>query len=143
MDDAPRLVDPLEASRHPFETYLLALAAVSGVPLLFGQTNSSTIEHGLPPLVVTGWGAMLLVGSTIALVGLYWRGRASTALLMERAGLHGVGGAALVYAVVLLVGTGWSGAFAACITGGFGVACFAQARRIVRRIKAVLAQVPR
>lgn len=141
MDDEPRLVDPLEASRHPFETYLLALAAVSGVPLLFGQSNSSTIQHGLPPLVVAAWGAMLLIGSTTALAGLYWRGRASTALLMERAGLHGVGGAALVYAVVLLVGTGWTGGFAACITGGFGVACFAQARRISARITTALHQM--
>src|SRR5918996_793715 len=100
-EDAPELVDPLEASRHPFEVYMLVLAAISGAPLLFGKPNSCSIEETLPPLLVTAWGGMLVVGSLLALLGLYWRGRSSTALLMERAGLVGVGGAAVVYAAAL------------------------------------------
>ncbi len=142
MDDhpqSPQLVDPLEASRHPFETYLLVLAAVSGIPLAFGEPNSASIEATLPPLLVTGWGVMLVAGSLLALLGLYWRGHSGTGLLMERAGLVGVGGASLVYAgATILAAPGWSGAFAAAITSGFGVACFAQARRISTRIRAVI-----
>lgn len=139
-DVTPRLVDPLEASRHPFEVYLLVLAAVSGVPLLLGKPNSGSVQDALPPAMTALWGAMLVLGSTLALAGLYWRGRRSTGLLMERTGLIGVGGAALVYACILLT-TGWRGMFAACITGAFGLACITQARRISQRIHAVIQHI--
>lgn len=138
----PTLVDPLEASRHPFETYLLLLAAVSGLPLLFGRPNSASIAATLPPPLVAGWGAMLVLGSLLALVGLYWRGRKSTGLVLERTGLVGVGGASIVYAgSVLLVAPGFTGAFAACITAGFGVACLIQARRIAARLRSAIQQM--
>ncbi len=136
------LVDPLAASRHPFEVYLLALSGVSGVPLLLGEPNSGTIEAELPKMVVNLWGAMLLLGSTLALIGLFWRGgRAASGLLMERTGLVGVGGASIVYAATALVSVGLDAAFSGCITAGFGAACFTQARRIGLRIRAVLAEM--
>lgn len=141
MADTTELVDPLEASRHPFETYLLALAAVSGLPLLVGQPNSGTINESLPPSVVATWGAMLVLGSSAALAGTYWRGRRSTGLLLERTGLVGVGGAAVIYALLAVANVGTQALFSACITAGFGFACFAQARRISARIRAVLHQI--
>ena len=138
----PRLVDPLEASRHPFETYLLVLAAVSGLPLLFGKPNSASIAATLPHVLVIGWGFMLVLGSLCALVGLYWRGRSATGLVLERAGLIGVGGASLVYAAsVLISAPGFTGAFAASITAGFGIACAAQARRIGLRLRMAIHQM--
>lgn len=136
-----QMVDPLDASRHPFETYLLLLATVSGVPLLFGRTNSGSMNETLPFVVVSAWGAMLVFGSLFALFGLYWRGRPSTGLLMERAGLVGVGGASVIYSAVVLIQAGFDGMFSACIVVGFGLACFAQARRISRRIQLVLAEI--
>lgn len=143
MDSAhPELVDPLAASRHPFETYLLALAVVSGIPLLFGRPNSGSIAATLPPYLVTGWGAVLVLGSSLALIGSFWRGRSATGLVMERTGLVGTGGASMVYAAsVMVTAAGWTGLFAACITAGFGLACFAQARRISTRIRAAINQV--
>lgn len=142
MRGTAQLVDPLAASRHPFEVYLLALSAVSGVPLLFGEPNSGTIDAELPREVVAAWGAMLIAGSTLALVGLFWRGgRAASGLLMERTGLIGVGGASLVYAATALFSVGTDAAFSGCITAGFGAACFTQARRIGLRIRAVLAEM--
>lgn len=134
------LVDPLAASRHPFEVYLLALAAVSGVPLLFGQSNSDAVHAALPPLVVNVWGAMLVFGSCLALLGLFWRGHSGTGLLMERSGLVGVGGAAMVYAAIVVGTVGTGGLFSSCITAGFGAACFAQAHRISERIHLVIRQ---
>lgn len=141
-EEHPQLTDPLEASRHPFETYLLTLAAVSGIPLLFGQVNSGSIEAALPPVMVAFWGSMLVLGSSLALVGLYWRGRPATGLLMERSGLVGVGGSSLIYAVVLIP-NGFQGLFSACVTAGFGLACFTQARRIGRRIDTAIHQADR
>lgn len=134
-------IDPLAASRHPFETYLLALAAISGLPLIIGEPTSGTIDEALPYPLVLVWGLMLLVGSTIALVGLYWRGRSATGLVLERAGLIGVGGASLVYATALVILVQFEGAFSSCITAGFGLACFTQARRISMRIQMVLDQM--
>lgn len=134
------LVDPLEASRHPFEVYLLVLAACSGVPLLFGEPNSGSINEAMPPLVVNMWGAMLVFGSVLALLGLYWRGRKVTGLLMERTGLVGVGGAALIFAVVAFSTVGVTATFSACITGGFGAACFTQAHRIGQRVRMAIYQ---
>ncbi len=136
---ARREVDELAASRHPFETYLLALAVVSGVPLIFGGGNSRTIDASLPPTLVVVWGVMLTVGSSMALVGSYWRGRQITGLVLERAGLVGVGGAAIVYAVAALLAVGSDALFSSCITAGFGAACFAQARRIALRIATAIA----
>ncbi len=130
--------DELDASRHPFETYLLATATVSGLPLVIGRVNSASISTALPGELVIAWGTMLVVGSAMALVGTYWRGRRITGLVLERAGLVGVGGAALVYACVALLAVGLDAAFSACITAGFGAACFAQAHRISVRIAAAL-----
>lgn len=134
--------DDLAASRHPFETYLLALAFVSGLPLIFGQRNSGSIEATLPPLLVDAWGAMLVLGSALALLGLYWRGHEFTALVLERSGLVGVGGAAAVYATSVVLGVGLDGLFSACIIGAFAGACFAQARRISRRIMLLFSPPP-
>lgn len=136
------LVDPLEASRHPFEIYLLVLAAVSALPRLLGRSNSTAIEQGLEPWVVLGWNAMLLTGSLIALAGLYWPGRSATGLILERSGLVGVGGAALVYSTVVFISIGVSGAFSGCIIAAFGLACFNQAHRINHRINQALRRVP-
>lgn len=141
MDLSPQLVDPLDASRHPFETYLLCLAAVSGVPLLFGKANSGSMAAAMPEPAVLAWGAMLVLGSLLALVGLYWHGKSATGLLLERTGLVGVGGAAIIFSAVALLSVGLDATFSACITAGFGLACFAQARRISHRIRLVLNRI--
>lgn len=138
-EEQREMLDPLAASRHPFETYLLALAFVSGIPLLFGRTNSGTIQEALPEPAVLMWGFMLVIGSATALLGTYWHGRGSTALVLERTGLVGVGGAALIYSTIILLSAGLKGLFSACIIGAFGIASFAQARRISRRIRELLA----
>jgi hypothetical protein len=132
--------DTLSASRHPFQTYLLALAVVSGIPLLFGRVNSGTIQESMSPLLVLAWGVMLVFGSLLALVGTYWRGHVLTGYVLERAGLTGVGGAAFVYAITALLDVGVRATFSSCITAGFGIACFAQARRISRRLSGLNAR---
>lgn len=139
--DDPRPIDPLVASRHPFETYLLALSAVSGIPLLFGEPTSGTIDDALPPAMVLLWGSMLVFGSIIALVGLYWRGLSTTGLVLERAGLVGVGGASLIYSTAILLTVGLEGLFSGCIISAFGLACFTQARRISFRLHDLMLQV--
>lgn len=139
-DEHARGFEYLAASRHPFETYLLALALVSGIPLMFGRANSASVAATLPDALVVVWGTMLVVGSGTALVGTYWRGSLLTGVVLERTGLVGVGGAAIVYSLATVLAVGIGATFSACLTVGFGLACFAQAHRISRRINRLMAR---
>lgn len=132
--------DPFHAGRHPFQTYLLALCSIAGVPLIFGRTNSGSVEELLPGAVAIGWGFVLCVGALVALVGSYWPIRGdkldprsyATALTIERVGLAFVGPGALVYAAIIVLVAGWSGVFVAAITAGFGWAAVRRQRDVAR-----------
>lgn len=130
--------DPLYAGRHPFQTYLLALCVISGVPKLFGVTTSESIDAELPEWLAYAWGFMLSAGSLAALVGAYWRGQLATALTVERAGLAAVGAAAIVYGVVIVVAVHLPGLLAAGIVVGFGLFCVRRARDIGHVIKTAI-----
>jgi hypothetical protein len=136
----PEYADPFRAGRHPFQTYLLALACVASVPPLFSEPTAGSIEALLPPEVAIIWSALLLVGCAVALVGVYWPVRQPldahsyvTSLFLERVGLAIVWPSALVYSGVVVLFTGWSGMFAAAIIAGFGWA----ARRRMRDVAKV------
>lgn len=123
-----RYTDPLHAGRHPFQTFMLTLCAVSGAPLLFGEPPSESIEALLPGWIAVAWGLSLTVGAVLGLVGSFWpRRNYATALTVERIGLDITGPAALLYAVVILVYGGWGSTVAAAITVGFGVSCLVRA----------------
>lgn len=103
--------DPLQAGRHPFQTYLLALCFISGLPYFFGQATAEAVENRLPVYVALAWGVLLVVGSALALVGSHWRGGYDTALTMERAGLYITGVDGLVYGLCILGGRDPFGGF--------------------------------
>lgn len=124
--------DPLRAGRHPFQTYMLALCVVSGLPLLFGRATSEAIEKNLPVWVAFVWGLMLFGGASTALVGSYWRGPYEDALTLERVGLDLTGGASIVYGSVILIRADFGGLLAAAIIFGFGLSCVRRARDISR-----------
>lgn len=123
----PSYADPYRVGRHPFERYLLLLAIVGSLPLLVGEPTSGSIEASLPPLVVYGWGALLVLGCGTALVGVYWPLREPitpqsfvTALFLERLGLAMVWPTALVYAAIIVLAAGWNGVLVAALIAGFG-----------------------
>jgi hypothetical protein len=129
--------DPLHAGRHPFQTFLLALCVVSGIPLLLGAPPTASAAALLPPWVVTAWGASLAIGAGVAIAGSYWPKRNyATALTLERIGLVVVGPAALLYGAIIVIYAGAAGAVPASITTGFGVASLIRSHdlgKIVRR----------
>lgn len=131
-------IDPLHAGRHPFQTYLLLLCIIAGVPILFGRIGASSIESELPFWLAFIWALLLFLGSAVGLVGAYWRGDYTNALTIERIGLAIVGSAACVYAVVIIVNTGWDRLIPAAITLAFGVASLRRARDIGQIIKMAL-----
>jgi hypothetical protein len=129
--------DPLHAGRHPFQSFLLALCVVSGIPLLLGAPPAASATALLPSWVVTAWGASLALGAGVAIAGSYWPKRNyATALTVERIGLVIVGPAALLYAAIITIYTGAAGAVPASIVTGFGVASLIRAHdlgKIIRR----------
>ncbi len=128
-------IDPLHAGRHPFQTYLLLLCIIAGLPILFGRIGASSIESELPFWLAFSWALLLFLGSAIGLVGAYWRGDPANALTIERIGLAVVGSAACVYAVVIIINTGWDRLIPAGITAAFGFASLRRARDIGQVIK--------
>ena len=97
-------VDPLRAGRHPFQTYLLLLCLVSALPYLVGRASAEAVELHLPHFLALSWGILLLIGSSLALIGSYWRWSYDTALTLERAGLSITGVDGLVYGLCVLGG---------------------------------------
>jgi hypothetical protein len=95
-------VDPLRAGRHPFQTFMLALCVISGLPYLFGEATAEAVERNLPVYLALAWGLSLLLGAALALFGSYWPRSIADALTMERVGLNLTGGAAVVYALCVL-----------------------------------------
>lgn len=132
-----RYADPLQAGRHPFQTYLLTLCLISAVPLLFGITPTS-IQAELPRWLVIPWGTMLLTGAGSALVGSHWRGNYANALTIERSGLAIVGMPALVFATAIIMYAGWHGLVSAALTAGFGLSCLRRSSDIGGIIKRAL-----
>jgi hypothetical protein len=113
--------DPLCAGRHPFQTFLLLLCAVSGLPLLFGVETAGSVEALLPDWAALSWG----------LAGTHWKsGHEATALTIERIGLLIVGASALLYAVLVALYIGVSGTVTVLILLAFGIAAISRARDI-------------
>jgi hypothetical protein len=132
--------DPLHAGRHPFQTFLLGLCVISGVPLAFGERTASSISALLPGWMAVGWGVSLSLGALVALVGSYWpRTSYATALTLERVGLVIVGPAAVVYACVIFIYGGWGGATAGLITLAFGASALQRAHDIGKVIHRAIA----
>ena len=127
--------------RHPFEVYLISFAFVSSAPGALGFTGvPPSVNALLPGWQARAWVIGLTVGSALVLVGLAWKRppfpRVSvTGLVLERLGLTIVGISTLFYAVAAWRFTGWEALVPIGIVLAFGLASFAQARRISRVLK--------
>lgn len=122
--------DPLRAGRHPFQTFMLGLCVISGIPLLAGRETAGSIDATLPDWLAVGWGICLFGGAVTALVGTYWRGEIDTALMLERMGLDLTGTAAVCYTAAILIVASIPGVVAAAIVLGFATACLRRARDV-------------
>lgn len=122
--------NPLYTGRHPFQVYLMVLCVLSSLPQLFGFVTAGSIESELPDWLAAAWNSVLLVGSTITLLGSYWPKGIATALTLERAGLALVGSASLVYTAVIIFDSGWTRLLAAAIIAAFGLSCLRRSRDI-------------
>lgn len=129
---SPYRVDARLSGRHPFELYILYLAFITSLPILLRIAPApGSVREALPALVPTVWALTLAGGSAVALVGIYWRERA-TGLILEQLGLALVGVASLIYCVSVLYVVGSSAGFTVAIVGGFGVSCLRRYWQIQR-----------
>lgn len=124
----------LPSSRHPFELFTLGLCAFVGLPLLVGEARPGSISALLPPWAGDVWGAMLVVGALVALLGIYWRNRV-TGIVLEQIGLMSVGLGALFYTLVVVIQNGVPALYATIFVGGFGTSCLWRYFQLARFLK--------
>lgn len=117
---------------NPFEVFLLCLSLVSSFGLIQGNSGSAVLDQYLSDAAVTLWGAALMIGSALALTGV-WCYRSARQLVaglyLERAGLVLVGAAATIYSIVLLHSAGGVAGirWAVCVQVAYASACFFRA----------------
>jgi hypothetical protein len=90
--------------RDPYQTFIMGFLIIGGLSTLtsFGG-HPKSIDAILSGRMLVIWSIMLVVGSTLTLLGIVWRGRYITALGTERIGLILHTTACLVYTVALVV----------------------------------------
>jgi hypothetical protein len=116
---------------------LVGIAVVS-VPYMAGAPQSSArLEHSLTGPQITAWGALCLIGSVTALLGIILQKWTRTGYVLERTGMIFVGGTFLIYASVL-----WTQAavqndvrYTVGVQTGLGLACAWRAWHITKRLR--------
>jgi hypothetical protein len=117
---------------------MLAAAALIGASRVL-QPTSGSLQRALPDILVLVWFVLILVASTTALVGIFWK-VPTTGLRIEQAGLVVMASVCIVYTIVLIVVGGWGALAAAGFVMGFAGAAAVRAwdiGRILNRIHAL------
>jgi hypothetical protein len=134
---------------NSFQVFLLCLSVAASFGLLQGNSGSTVLDARLSNLAVVLWGAALVVGSLLAMVGIWcYRtpARLFLGLYLERAGLLLVGTGAVVYSGVILYaaahvsGVRWT----VSVQMAYAAACFFrswQAHRAIKVIRHIYAQI--
>jgi hypothetical protein len=130
--------DPIGYPRHGLVVFLLALCVMSGLGLLFGEPAAGSLEAALDHQVVVGWAILLTLGSTSALLGMFWQGDVRTGLVAKRLGYAALTFASLIYAIVIIGTFGREATLIGGILLGFAYACFHTWRRVNQRINEIL-----
>lgn len=120
-----RLPKPNPAARYPSDpraVFILVLCIVSGVPLIFDQSRSPSLDNVLSAASVKVWGLTLVVGALITLYGM--ARQTSFGVLLEQVGSVIVGAGTVLYAGFTFFYTNSDLTPATAITLGFGLSCF-------------------
>lgn len=123
----------------PAEPFLLGIASLQGYLSLTGIARPESLIAVLDPQWRNLWASFLLFGGLIALLGINWKGEATTGLEFRRVGLCGCMTSSLTYGVVLAC-VGPKGYLAATLQLGFVLVCLIRTGQITWKIKHVRAQ---
>lgn len=124
---------------HPFQTLIMFLCVITGIPILFGKAPApASLEAALPLHIVYLWSGAISLGALLTLAGMFFRTKVS-GLLTEQLGLVLVGVACLFYAGIAIVTLGATSGAAvpAGIVFACGVACLWRWRQIQTFLKLV------
>lgn len=130
------------SGKNALQVCLMFFFIAAGVPSVFGAPAPNSTSALLDPEAVHVWGACLTLGSLGVLIGTYWRDRQKPErpLLLEMASAFFLTPSMMIYPVGVVIaalqassgvrlGNAW---FAAIITTGFAVACFARGWQCLR-----------
>lgn len=113
------------AARHPLDpraVYVLGLATVAGVVLLFTGAEPGSIEALLPKWGVALWAMALVGGSVLTLIGM--SRQTVDGVITEQVGSVATGVACVMYASAMILVGGMHALLPASFVLGFGAACF-------------------
>lgn len=96
---------PVPLVEYPLEVLLAAWGVLSGIPLLLGVAEPSSITTLLPQWAVVAWAVSLTLGGSTIALGLLARRTAT----VVPAGLNLLGTACAVYALAILSSFGFTG----------------------------------
>lgn len=127
----------VRSGRHPFQVALLSVSLVSGLAglVLTGPAPSAGVDKALGS--ISPWFYLaLLVSASLGLLGGFWRSRdirsLQVGLLIERAGMPLLAGAAGCYSALSLIASGGRALVAVLLIGGIAVAALVRTRQITR-----------
>lgn len=132
----PMVVVFERTNRSPFQLYLLGLITISGLAILAGLSNNP-INEAMGPYSIA-WGIFLAGGGFLSLLGIYWPKNPFTGMLIERSGLVALGGASLIWSILVVWRVQMTGLFTAVLTFALFLACLAQWRWINKNVNRVM-----
>lgn len=128
--------------RHPYQVAIHASAIACGLALAVTDRVPKSAAEAMPTPVQVLWVTLLLSSGLAALVGSWWRGRTSTGMKVELAGVLLLAGGTGMYAVALFAISGEQAAAAGAFIGGIAVGSWWRAVQIMRDVRH-LAQIQR
>lgn len=123
--------------RSPFQLYLLALITIAGIPLMLGVSDNA-IAKAMGQPYANLWGGCLFLGGFSCVLGVYWPKDPITGMLIERTGLVGLGGASLIWSILVVWRIQLNGLFSATLTFALFLSCLAQWRWVNKNINKVM-----
>lgn len=129
----------ITSGRHPYEVAIHVAAAACGVAVAVTDRVPRAAAEAMPRPVQVLWIALLVAAGVLAVGGAYWRGTVQTGLRVELAGvlLHAAG--STMYAVSLVVVSGWAAVAAGTFLAGLGFGAWWRAGQIVHDIRRLTA----
>lgn len=132
-------------SKHPFQLWVMWALAVSGIGTLItvvgGIATPESIAVLLPLWARVAWAALVAITGPLALVAAYWHDRV-TGLLLERAALAGICGAAIAYGLGIVYVAHWKGIIAGGLLVGIGVAAWRRAAHVTVQLQVLRVIAP-
>lgn len=122
-----------QAGRNEFEVFIVFMCLLTGFSQVFLAEAPSNISQ-TSPVFQTVWSWTLLIGSAVALLGIFWR-EAYVALVLEMSGLLALGGVTLVYSFIVMLSSAEAGSLVAIpITLAFALASCLRSWKIGRKV---------